>query len=43
MHFFQGNISRKRVTDLQLDEFLQYGPQNEQGKVWQNTRLLLML
>ncbi|GJM85098.1 hypothetical protein PR202_ga01519 [Eleusine coracana subsp. coracana] len=27
-----GNISQKRVTDLQLAEFLRYGPQNEQGK-----------
>ncbi|TVU29949.1 hypothetical protein EJB05_21545, partial [Eragrostis curvula] len=27
-----GNISKKRVTDLQLEDFLQYGPQNEQGK-----------
>ena len=31
--FFQGKISQKRVTDLQLEDFVQYGPQNEQGKV----------
>lgn len=28
-----GEISGKRVTDLDLDEFLSYGPQREQGKV----------
>ncbi|CAN6251680.1 unnamed protein product [Urochloa humidicola] len=28
-----GKISRKRVTDLQLEDFVQYGPQNEQGKI----------
>ncbi|CAD6250904.1 unnamed protein product [Miscanthus lutarioriparius] len=28
-----GKISQKRVTDLQLEDFLQYGPHNEQGKV----------
>ncbi|CAL4887675.1 unnamed protein product [Urochloa decumbens] len=28
-----GKISRKRVTDLQLEDFLHYGPQNEQGKI----------
>lgn len=34
IHLFpQGNISQKRVTDLQLEDFIQYGPQNEQGKV----------
>uniref|UniRef100_A0A453FSI9 glycerophosphodiester phosphodiesterase n=1 Tax=Aegilops tauschii subsp. strangulata TaxID=200361 RepID=A0A453FSI9_AEGTS len=27
-----GKISEKRVTDLQLEDFLQYGPQNKQGK-----------
>uniref|UniRef100_J3LD75 glycerophosphodiester phosphodiesterase n=1 Tax=Oryza brachyantha TaxID=4533 RepID=J3LD75_ORYBR len=27
-----GKILDKRVTDLQLEDFLQYGPQNEQGK-----------
>lgn len=27
-----GKISDKRVTDLQLEDFLMYGPQNEQGK-----------
>ncbi|XP_062223240.1 glycerophosphodiester phosphodiesterase GDPD1, chloroplastic-like [Phragmites australis] len=27
-----GKISQRRVTDLQLEDFLQYGPQNEQGK-----------
>ncbi|EES10654.1 glycerophosphodiester phosphodiesterase GDPD1, chloroplastic [Sorghum bicolor] len=27
-----GEISGKRVTDLDLDEFLSYGPQREQGK-----------
>uniref|UniRef100_A0A8I6XYN3 glycerophosphodiester phosphodiesterase n=1 Tax=Hordeum vulgare subsp. vulgare TaxID=112509 RepID=A0A8I6XYN3_HORVV len=27
-----GKISDKRVTDLQLEDFLQYGPQNKQGK-----------
>lgn len=28
-----GKISQKRVTDIILEDFLQYGPQNEQGKV----------
>jgi glycerophosphoryl diester phosphodiesterase len=28
-----GKISQKRVTDLQLEDFVQYGPQNEQGKI----------
>ncbi|EES05139.1 hypothetical protein BDA96_04G168100 [Sorghum bicolor] len=28
-----GKISQKRVTDIHLEDFLQYGPQNEQGKV----------
>ncbi|CAO2038251.1 unnamed protein product [Urochloa humidicola] len=28
-----GKISRKRVTDLQLEDFVQYGPQNEQEKI----------
>ncbi|XP_066346274.1 glycerophosphodiester phosphodiesterase GDPD2-like isoform X2 [Miscanthus floridulus] len=28
----EGEISGKRVTDLDLDEFLSYGPQREQGK-----------
>ncbi|KAG2651183.1 glycerophosphodiester phosphodiesterase GDPD2-like isoform X2 [Panicum virgatum] len=28
-----GIISQKRVTDLQLEDFVQYGPQNEQGKI----------
>nr|CAB3446698.1 unnamed protein product [Digitaria exilis] len=28
-----GNISQKRVTDLQLEDFIQYGPQNEQEKI----------
>jgi len=32
-NFIQGEISGKRVTDLDLDEFLSYGPQREQGKV----------
>ncbi|KAJ1279282.1 hypothetical protein BS78_01G260000 [Paspalum vaginatum] len=27
-----GKISQNRVTDIQLGDFLQYGPQNEQGK-----------
>ncbi|KQJ99618.1 glycerophosphodiester phosphodiesterase GDPD1, chloroplastic [Brachypodium distachyon] len=27
-----GKISDKRVTDLQLEDFLMYGPQNRQGK-----------
>jgi len=29
----QGEISGKRVTDLDLEEFLSYGPQREQRKV----------
>lgn len=28
-----GKISQKRVTDLQLEDFVQYGQQNEQGKI----------
>lgn len=28
-----GKISQKRVADIQLEDFLQYGLQNEQGKV----------
>ncbi|CAL5058059.1 unnamed protein product [Urochloa decumbens] len=28
-----GKTSRKLVTDLQLEDFVQYGPQNEQGKI----------
>lgn len=39
--YFQGKISDKRVTDLQLEDFLMYGPQNEQGKVWQNKTMLI--
>ncbi|KAM0905419.1 hypothetical protein ACQ4PT_017394 [Festuca glaucescens] len=27
-----GKVSDKRVTDLRLEEFLQYGPQNKEGK-----------
>ncbi|CAM0947807.1 unnamed protein product [Alopecurus aequalis] len=27
--YFQGKVSEKRVTDLELQDFLQYGPQNE--------------
>ncbi|KAM0867013.1 hypothetical protein ACQ4PT_042287 [Festuca glaucescens] len=27
-----GKVSDKRVTDLRLDEFLRYGPQNKEGK-----------
>ncbi|KAK1617038.1 hypothetical protein QYE76_022555 [Lolium multiflorum] len=28
----QGKVSDRRVTDLRLEEFLQYGPQNKEGK-----------
>jgi len=43
LHLFQGKISQKRVTDIILEDFLQYGPQNEQGKVRRVTIVLMRL
>ena len=43
LHLFQGKISQKRVTDINLEDFLQYGPQNEQGKVRRVAIVLMRL